>query len=405
MRSYRWARLWWEHCTTDTDEPFVLAVHDRRQAVQALLPWYRQRHRWLGRVLRWLGDRVVATDHLDLLAHPPAAAQAISQLARFLLRTARGNARRSEALWDMIHLEAVPCGANHTLWLLQRLQSEGLQLWWRPDQGHWQLPVPESWEAMLRQLSKSHRKQLRRLERTYLASGRVAVSTARGGPQLEHAFRLLVALHQKRWQSRGEPGCFACEAFTRFHRQVVQQGLDGGSARLWHLMLDGKAVAAEYQLRAARGWMLYQGGLDPQALAHQPGRLALVLTLQEAIRNRVPVLDFLRGDEPYKAHFRAIRYPCAQVRVLAPALGCRLRHAGYLAAHRAKWRMLAWQISPAAKEDSPEQAADRHWRLLDGEQLACWLSQGGPDPLLAQEECVPAGAEERALAAGARPGG
>ncbi len=405
MRSFSWARLWWEHCATGADEPFVMAVVDHQQDVQALLPWYRQRHPWLGRVLRWVGDRLVATDHLDLLAHEPAAPQAIAQLAQFLLRTARGNARSKEALWDLIHLQAVPCAANHTLWLLQRLQSRGLQLWWRPDQGHWQLPLPESWEELLGRFSKGHRKQLRRLKRTYLDSGRVTVSAPCCGSQREHAFRLLVALHQKRWQSQGEPGCFASDAFTQFHRQVIQaETLGKHTVRLWHLMLDGKAVAAEYQLCAPGGWMLYQGGLDPQALTHQPGRLALVVTLLEAIRNRVPVLDFLRGDEPYKAHFRAIRYPCAEVRVLAPALACRLRHAGYLAAHRAKRLIRSREKLPAAEEVPFYQPADRRWQVLDVEQLARWLSRQGPAPLLHRKDFGPSTGQTLLPAASASSG-
>lgn len=384
MRSYGWMRLWWECCRRAGDELFVLSVRDRQGTFCALLPWYRQRHRWLGRVLRWLGDRVVATDHLELLAQGPAVPEAIASLARFLEKTARGSARRPEALWDLIHLESVPCAAGHTLWLLQRLQSQGFSLWWRPDQGHWQLPLPASWEELLARLSKSHRKQLRRLKRRYFDSGRVSVCSPGSPEQLEHAFRLLVALHQKRWQSQGEPGCFASGQFTRFHRKLVQQCGPAGPVRLWHLMLDGKAVAAEYQFAAPGGWMLYQGGLDPGSLEHEPGRLALVHTLLQAIEQGVPVLDFLRGDEPYKAHIRAIRYPCAQIRVLAPSALARLRHAGYLGAHRAKGLLKPRpENSAGAKASSAE--PDRRWRPLSEEELARWLCQTGPSPLVAQE--------------------
>ena len=47
-------------------------------------------------------------------------------------------------------------------------------------------------------------------------------------------------------------------------------------------------------------------------------------------------MDFLRGDEPYKAHFRALPRPMRTLRVVANRRGAALRHNLWLAGANVK---------------------------------------------------------------------
>jgi CelD/BcsL family acetyltransferase involved in cellulose biosynthesis len=198
----------------------------------------------------------------------------------------------------------------------------------------WALDLPASWDDYLAAISKSHRKQLRRLERDVLESNRVRWHQVRSNDELANAWRVLVDLHQRRRRSLGEPGCFASRAFHDFHREVVERMLVGDRLRMSWLELDGSPAAAEYHLTDGTTTFAYQGGVDPERLAEEPGRLSTILCLRAAIKERHQCIDFMRGDEPYKAHWRAVPHPTFDVRVVPNRRLARLRG-----------RLLAWSDS------------------------------------------------------------
>ena len=77
----------------------------------------------------------------------------------------------------------------------------------------------------------------------------------------------------------------------------------GGQLWFYLLEVDGKPVAAKYELVSDRVLYAYQTGVDPGASEHAPGTLINMAILRKAIGRGRQVFDFLRGDEPYKACF------------------------------------------------------------------------------------------------------
>ena len=104
-------------------------------------------------------------------------------------------------------------------------------------------------------------------------------SSTRRGP-------CLVDLHQRRRRSLGEPGCFASQAFHDFHREVVERLLDRGQLRISWLELDGTPAAAEYHFADRTATYAYQGGVDPDRLEEEPGRLSTILVPAPSDRGR-----------------------------------------------------------------------------------------------------------------------
>ena len=79
-------------------------------------------------------------------------------------------------------------------------------------------------------------------------------------------------------------------------------------------------------------------GMEPDAAACSPGRLAHLATIQRAIRQGHRALDLLRGDEPYKAHWRARPHPMVRLRVVPARVGPQLRHGLWAAGrHMKEW--------------------------------------------------------------------
>jgi CelD/BcsL family acetyltransferase involved in cellulose biosynthesis len=89
--------------------------------------------------------------------------------------------------------------------------------------------------------------------------------------------------------------------------------------------LNGTPAAAEYHFTDRKATYAYQGGVDPDRLNDEPGRLSTILCLKAAIDEGHTKLDFLRGDEPYKAHWRATPHETFDYRVIPNRRLARLR--------------------------------------------------------------------------------
>jgi CelD/BcsL family acetyltransferase involved in cellulose biosynthesis len=334
FRSWDWLATWWKHYgkiesaavdnvsageQNNDRQLYVLAVFDDSEAQRLIgvAPWYLDRTRIKGSVVRWLGSGEVCTDHLSLICQPKDVDCVAEEVAQEL----------TERLddWDRIDLSAVDTGDPAIEKLLARLEGRECLISRQPADSCWVLDLPASWDEYLAGISKSHRKQLRQLERRVVESDRVEWNRVETKVDFDQAWPILIDLHQRRRRSLGEPGCFASRLFHNFHREAAGRLLERGQLRLSRMSLDGIPAAAEYHLADASTTFAYQGGVDPERLAEEPGRLSTILCLRAAIDEGHRQIDFLRGDEPYKAHWRATPRETFDYRVIPNRRLARLR--------------------------------------------------------------------------------
>ncbi|HEV3415894.1 MAG TPA: GNAT family N-acetyltransferase, partial [Pirellulales bacterium] len=323
---WEWLEGWWRHYGQSAGHPrrgrelYVLAVIDATQSLVALAPWYLERSAPLGRVVRFLGGGEVCSEYLSLLAREGDEEAAAKTLAEWLTRE---GASQGADRWDAIKLIGVERDNLTVGRLLGHLAKRGQFIERRSGLNCWRLSLPATWEQYLAILSKCHRKQLRRLDRDYFRSGRAVVHWVHQPRDLERALAILVDLHQRRWQKRGHAGCFASPRFLEFHSELAARLLPQNGLLMNWLELDGHPIAAEYHLAAAGVVYAYQSGIDPESLAHQPGRLSNLAAIRRAIERGDRFFDFLRGDEPYKAHWRAAPRACYDAIIVPSRMSAR----------------------------------------------------------------------------------
>ena len=107
---------------------------------------------------------------------------------------------------------------------------------------------------------------------------------------------------------------------------LVAVGADGEVRCAAWRRVDGAPVAAEYHLAGADTVYAYQSGIGPTQDCPSPGRLAHLATVRRAIAEGRRGFDFLRGDEAYKSHWRAVPHGTEEIRIVPPVLSARLRH-------------------------------------------------------------------------------
>ncbi len=341
FRSWTWLSHWWRcygpDATSHRPPPrlLVLGVFDHADMLVGAAPWCVESSSSRGDVIRWLGTGEVCSDYLGILCHPAAECQVVQSIADYLAETLSPPAGDGPA-WDLLELGSVDAEDRVADGLIRCLAEHGNRVHQRPAPSCWRVCLPTTWDAYLACLSKSHRKQARRIERDLFDTGRAVLHTVQRLDELDAAADLLVDLHQRRRWWLGEKGCFSSSRFTAFHRQVMPELLRQGHLQLHWLELDGRPVAVEYHLAGNGILYAYQSGVEPESLADEPGRLITLAILRRAIQQGCRALDFLRGDEPYKAHFRAEPRPMRTLSAVANRPSARLRHNLWLAGANVK---------------------------------------------------------------------
>ena len=343
FRTWAWMSSWWRHYGHEASSPcggrlLVLGVLDPSDRLVGLAPWHLQRRRSQGAVLRWLGTGEVCSDYLSLLCEPAVEDCVAEALADYLLGR-RENGQRGPR-WDLLEIEGVDAEDGAVTQLVRHLTERGCLVHNRSSVNCWRIALPGTWEEYLAMLSRNHRRQMRHAERTMFDSGRAVLHTVQCRDELPQAISLLVDLHQRRRQMLGQPGCFASKRFAAFHQEVMPMLLANGQLRLHWLQLDGRPAAAQYTLSGDGILYVYQAGVDPEMLCHQPGRLINQQMVRRAIEQGYRGIDFLRGDEPYKSHLRALRRPSLALRIIPNRPVARLREKLWLAGRSVKrWVM------------------------------------------------------------------
>ncbi len=331
FRGWQWLLSWARHYC-DEGQLFAIAAW-QGDALVGLAPLYRSRIPSQGRVLRLLGSGDVCSDYMSLLVTSEHEDAAVSEMARWLCEQ---SSRAGDDAWDVLELSGIDHHDQVTQKFISQLKHHECRVHVRPGLDCWRIELPSSWEDYVGTLSKSHRKQVRRVERRMLEPGRAVLHTAQDEQELDQGMAILVDLHQRRRSSLGEPGCFACDRFSGFLHEAAQQLLAEGMLQLHWVELDGRSVAAEFHLIAGRTSYAYQAGVDPEAMEDEPGRLINIATLKKAIEDGQRSFDFLRGDEPYKAHWRAQPRPSLEIRVAANRTVSRIRDRAWVAGRTIK---------------------------------------------------------------------
>lgn len=334
FRHSTWLHAWWRHYQAGR-ELFVLRVANDHDEVVGIAPWYMETTVRHGRVIRPLGNGEVCSDYLSILATPEYEEGVAESLSQWLMDAANGR-YAAEQRWDLLALDSVRADEILMDRLFQHLKDAGNYVCRRDATHCWRLELTETWDELYGRLSKNRRKNVRRMERRYLDSGRARLVRVEQREQVQPQMDVLIDLHQRRCTEQGLPGCFSSSAFTNFLRDAAEQLFARDLLGLYVLQLDGRPVAAEFCVASGDAMCDYLGGIDTEAGADSPGTVMHIALIKQLIDDGYGTLDFLRGDEPYKASWQA--NPCAlvDVRVVPRVTTAQLRHQVWLAGDTVK---------------------------------------------------------------------
>jgi len=290
--TWEWLYTWWRHLAEDRRLRIITVRRDRH--LIGIAPLVRRSRSWWRLIpfpaLEFLGAGEAGSDHLDVLVRRGHESQALYALAEVLagdrlmleLSRVREGAYAAELAreihrwgWDTHEAETDVC---------PRIDLAG-----------------RNWDGYLAGLGPAHRYNLRRRLRNLDKHWHVSFECATDETQRAVTVNELVALHQRRWRRRGEPGAFHNPAVRAFHHEISRIALELGWLRLYRLRLDGRTVAAVYGFLYHGVFYFYQSGFDLEFQRHSVGLAIMALTIRSALEEGARSYDFLCGDESYKS--------------------------------------------------------------------------------------------------------
>ncbi|PWK70448.1 CelD/BcsL family acetyltransferase involved in cellulose biosynthesis [Streptomyces sp. CG 926] len=284
FQSHAWLHSWWLSYGKDGRLRIVLVRRgEELVGVAALMLAHRPMP-----LLVPLGGSI--SDYFDVLVAAEYADQVLPALARGLHRAARG---------AVVDLREVRPGAAAEQLVRQwpgvssvLADSTCMEL---PT-----LPFDELVKRMPASGAQRVRAKLRKTDAAGIEEHEVAEQ------EVPRAVRTLLRLHEKQWRGRGVTPEHLRPRFAEHLTRATRRMVRTGESRLTEFRLDGKVVAANVTLLSSglSGGYLY--GADPDLRTRKVDVATLLLRYEagRALAEGRPVVSFLRGNEPYKNHWR-----------------------------------------------------------------------------------------------------
>jgi hypothetical protein len=292
-----WLGPWWNAYGSGRSLLALIFADQQNQTV-GIAPLYLQRSASTGFIkanfLRMVGDGSEDSDDLDFIVCPGYE----HAVATGFLDWAEKKS------WHICELNCLSPRSAVAARLLQELRVRG----WRHvrrDRVRVTVQLPDSWELFLKQLSSKERGKvgyfLRRLETRH----RLRFRRCETEEELPECLDTLFALHQKRWESRGERGSFSMPERVQFYRELCSQLMSRSWLELWIFAMDGIPVAAQIGLRYQDSVSALQEGFDPDYSSDSVGYVLRSHVLRCCIAAGIRKYEFLAGDQDSKKRWSA----------------------------------------------------------------------------------------------------
>jgi CelD/BcsL family acetyltransferase involved in cellulose biosynthesis len=274
---HAWLHAWLRHYGAGKSQ--AIHVARREGSLVAALPLAVHRRAGL-RVASFAGGDVIFGDALLREGEPPSTIEALLQHARghhdlACLLTIEKSSRLVQA-------------AGSRLRLFERVAAPVMEV------------TNDFDEAYRRNTSSRARSNHKRRRRQIAELGRVELPIARTPSELAEALEDVFRLHTLRWHDGFDRSNLQTDLDRAFHREALAGVADADIARILRLCVDGEAIAFVYYFVFCSRMYLFRLAYDPGFGRFSPGLVSVLAAIEQASREGIETIEFLRGAERYK---------------------------------------------------------------------------------------------------------
>jgi Acetyltransferase (GNAT) domain len=181
--------------------------------------------------------------------------------------------------------------------------------------------VRHSGKDVVDMLAARERTRYRQNVRKYAALGELVLDEATTTVEALEFLAELARLHQKTWTSRGAAGSFASQAFSDYHRALVERCFPLGWIQLLRLRAGATTIGYQYSFVFRGRSYFYQCGYDYDVVDKTaPGVIVHTFAIRHAAERGLVDYDFMAGDMEYKRRFATSSRAMHWVSWRAPSL-------------------------------------------------------------------------------------
>src|SRR5688572_2309945 len=157
FRSFEWLVTWWRHFQPAMTaagrqvELYTLQVTDGNELI-GLAPWYVDRSRAAGSIVRFLGSGEVCSDYLSVLCRPDRRTVVAEKVAAWLTQN-RSATGATDDHWDVLEWSNVDAVDEMSDVLGDQLRQRGAEVFTSSAVNTWRIELPETVEEYLNLLS------------------------------------------------------------------------------------------------------------------------------------------------------------------------------------------------------------------------------------------------------------
>jgi len=291
--TWEWLSSWWKHFGEGRKLRVLLAEDKNKTLAIAPLMWSKYNFLHLGNLtkVQFIGSRQSDYNNFILIGRE------MKCLKLFLDHLINQNGD-----WDYLELRDVSENAVSAD-LLRKMAAEGSikdQLEERAITLCPYMSLPNSTEMFMKGLGGNMRRNLRRRMRKLSEKYRVEVKTHNDLSSVEEAMNVFFKLHQKRWETKGEPGSYAKKSIRDFHLSMARCFAEKGWLSLYFLTANDEPIASIYSFDYNQKKYEYHTGFDPEYYEYSPANLLRMRVVDECIRKGLKEYDLMRDYEQYK---------------------------------------------------------------------------------------------------------
>jgi hypothetical protein len=163
------------------------------------------------------------------------------------------------------------------------------------------IALPGSYGEYLATLKQSARHNLARRKNKLLRERKAGFRVDRSpSPESGESF---MDMHQRKWNSQGQPGVFDKPGVRGFYREMMGQLSQQGRLWMYSIEAGGKTIAMSAKFLYGKTAHSFLGGWDPDFRDYGPGNLIEAYAIEDAVGQGMKEFDFSIGDYPYKYEF------------------------------------------------------------------------------------------------------
>jgi len=135
-------------------------------------------------------------------------------------------------------------------------------------------------------------------------------------------YKVLIQLHQKRWQQKNKQGVFANNYFYEFHKNFIERSFDKNMIVLSAIQIDNQIISVNYSIKWQNILYFYQSGIDELYKPNlSPGLLNHLLLIQYCNEQSIQQYNLLKSAKKndYKSQFSQLGDELINISMLLPS--------------------------------------------------------------------------------------